>query len=155
MPKFFLTSGFKAIGPKRFDLKKRFSNSSKGCICEVDLEYPEELHELQNYYPLVSHKIKIKREMLPEHQLRIVDSYNISIGNVQNLVPKIFYKEKDVIHYGNLQLYFRLGLKLKKIISVLEFNQSQWLKSHIEFITQKRTQAEKKVMAKMEKRCAN
>ena len=65
-----------------------------------------------------------------------------------------FDKEKYVIPYENLQLYLRLGLKLKKMHRVLEFNQSQWLKLYIEFNMQIRTEAEK-IMAKMEKRCTN
>ena len=40
-----------------------------------------------------------------------------------------------------MQLYSRLGLTLKKIYRVLEFNQSQWLKQYIEFNTQKRKEA--------------
>ena len=48
-----------------------------------------------------------------------------------------------VLHYENLHFYLRLGLKLKKIRRVLEFNQSQWFKPYFEFNTQKRIEAEK------------
>ena len=43
-----------------------------------------------------------------------------------------------MLHYENLQPYLRLGLKLTKIHSILEFNQSQWLKPHVKFTTQER-----------------
>ena len=46
-----------------FDLNKYASNSSKGCILEVDFEYPKELRELHNNYPLTPDKLEIKREM--------------------------------------------------------------------------------------------
>ena len=39
MSRFLQTGGFKWIDPKGFDLNKYTSNSSKGCILEVDLEY--------------------------------------------------------------------------------------------------------------------
>ena len=59
MSKFFPTNGFKWIYPKGFDLKKYSSNSSKGCIFEVDLEYPEKMRELHNDYPVDPDKIEI------------------------------------------------------------------------------------------------
>ena len=43
MSKFLPTSGFKWIDPKEFDLNKYSSNSSKGHVLEVDLEYPKKL----------------------------------------------------------------------------------------------------------------
>ena len=42
-----------------------------------------------------------------------------------------------MLHYENLQHYLRLGLKLKKLHRVLEFNESQWLKPYIEFNAKK------------------
>ena len=54
-----------------------------------------------------------------------------------------FDKEKYLLHYENLQLYLRLGLKLKQMHLILEFNLSQWLKLLVEFNKQKRTEAEK------------
>ena len=124
-------------------MNKYDSNSSKGCVLEVDLEYLKELHKSHNDYPLTPDKIEIKREMLPNYQLKVADFYNIPIGNVKKLASKFFDKEKYLLHYENLQLYLRLQLKLKKIHCVFEFNQSQWLTPYVEFNTQKRIEAEK------------
>ena len=44
MSKFLSTSGFKWIDPENVDLNKYTSNSSKGCVLEVDVEYTKELH---------------------------------------------------------------------------------------------------------------
>ena len=54
-------------------MNKCTSNSLKGCILKVDLEYPKELHELHNDFPLVPDKIEIKREMLSSYQLKFAD----------------------------------------------------------------------------------
>ena len=80
--------------------------------------------------------------MLSEYQLKIADLYNIFIGNITKLAPNFFDKENYMLHYENFQLYLRLGLKLKKY-GILKFNQSQWLKLHVEFNIQKRIEAEK------------
>ena len=131
----WLSNVIKWRDPKESNLNNYTSNSSKGCVLEVDLEYPKELLELHNDYPLAPDKIEIKRDMLSDYQLKIADLYNIPIGNVKKLVPNFFDKEKYVLHFENLQLYLRLGLKLKNIHRVLEFSQSQWLKPYIEFNT--------------------
>ena len=43
MSKFLPTSRFKWKDPKEFNLNKYTSNSSKGCIIKIDLEYLREL----------------------------------------------------------------------------------------------------------------
>ena len=116
MPKFLPTSGFKCTDPKEFHLKKYTSNNSTGCVLEVDLEYPKELRELHNDYPLAPDKIEIEREMFSNHQLKIADLYSIPVSNVKQLVPNFFDEEKFVIRYENLKLYLRITLKLKKCI---------------------------------------
>ena len=116
-------------------------NSKKGLILEVDLEYPKELHDLHNDYPLAAEKVKVNKDMLSSYCQTIADKYNISTGLVRKLIPTLKNKEKYVTHYRNLQLYTDLGLKVTKVHRVLEFNQSPWLKQYIDFNTSKRTNA--------------
>ena len=122
LPNFFPISEFKWTDPKELDMNKYISNISKGYALKVDFKCPKELRELHNDYSLAPDKIEVKREMLSEYQLKIADLYNIPIGNIKKLVPNIFDKEKNVLHYENLKLYLRLTLKLKKIHRLLELN---------------------------------
>ena len=131
MSEFLQTSGFKWIDTEEFDLNKYTRNSWKECAFEVDLEYLKELQELHNDNPLAPNKVEIKREMLSEYELKIADFYNIPIYSNKKLLPNFFDNEIYVIHYKNLQLYLRLGLKLKKIHLISEF-------SHILNLTHKR-----------------
>ena len=48
-------------------MNKYSSNNSKGCVLEVDLEYPKELRELPNDYPLAPDRIEIKRKILSDY----------------------------------------------------------------------------------------
>ena len=144
MSQYLPTGNFKWLSQNQIEktnLGKCTENSKKGLILEVDLEYPQELHDLHNDYPLGPEKVKVAKDMLSDYCKKIADKFNISSGLVHKLIPTLNDKEKYILHYRNLQLYLSLGLKLKKIHRVLEFNQSPWLKQYIDFNTQKRTQA--------------
>ena len=82
-----------------------------GYILEVDIEYPDELHELQNYYPLASEKPTIPYEM-SDYCKKIADKYGIKFGDVKTSILNLGNKTNYVIHYRNLQLYLSLGMKL-------------------------------------------
>ena len=144
MSQYLPTGNFKWLSQKRIkktNLGKYTENSDKGLILEVDLEYPQDLHNLHNDFPLGPEKIKVDKNMLSDYCKQIADKFNISSGLVHKLIPTLNNKEKYVLHYRNLQLYLSLGLKLKKIHRVLQFDQSPWLKQYIDFNTQKRTLA--------------
>ena len=63
-------------------------------------------------------------------------------------------REKYMLHYENLQLYLRLGLKLKKYIVYQNSINRNGQNPYVEFNT-KKEQKEKKAVAKMEKFCAS
>ena len=144
MSQYLPTGNFKWMSDKeikRIDLGNYKADGKKGLILEVDLEYPQELHDLHNDYPLAPEKTKVSSGMLSDYSKKIADKYNISIGLVNKLIPTLRDKEGYVLQYRNLQLYLDLSLKIKKVHRVLKFDQSPWLKQYIDFNTEKRKHA--------------
>ena len=122
-------------------LMKIENNSSTGYVLEVDLEYPQELHDIHNDYPLAPEKINIPKEWLSKYCLKIASVHNITTGTVKKLVPNLMNKNNYVIHYRNLQQCSELGMKLKKIRRILKFKQSDWMRPYIDFNTDKRKES--------------
>ena len=93
---------------------------------------------------LAPHKIEIKRKVLSNCQLNI-----------------FFNKEKYVLHYENLQLYLRLGLKLKNTSSLYYNSISCDSRNHMSNLTHTHTHTQtqrketEKMETKMVKHCTN
>ena len=66
-------------------------DSPIGYVLEVDLSYPEELHDLHSDL-LLAPENKIGNEKLP------------------NLLTTLYTKEKYVVHYTTLKQYLKMGL---------------------------------------------
>ena len=92
------------------------------CILEVDLEYPENLHDLHNDYPFCPERVECK-------------------NRVKKLIPNLRDKTKYIIHYKNLIQCLRAGMKLKKIHRGIKFVESEWMKSYIDKNTNLRAMA--------------
>ena len=107
------TSGFKWMPPYQLRDWERFP-----CILEVDLEYPHELHNLHNDYPLA-----------PEH---------LEIGGVFKLIPNLYNKKNYVVHHETLKLYLKYGLKITKVHRGVTFKESPWMKEYIDMNTELR-----------------
>ena len=106
----------------RFMCKEELKNwESQPCILEVDLEYPEHLHDLHNDYPLAPERVKV--------------------NDVEKLIPNLNDKTKYVIHHETLKLYLSLGLKLTKIHRGITFTECAWLKPYIDLNTDLRAKA--------------
>ena len=118
MSKQLPTSGFEWMTEEELDDWKHLS-----CFLEVHLEYPEDLHNLDNDYPLAPERIKIR--------------------NVEKLIPNLNNKTNYVVHYDNLKLYESLGLKITKIHRGIKFEESAWLEKYVNLNTKLRIEATK------------
>ena len=99
----------------KLDVMSINEKSDIGYILEVDLKYPDELHDLHNDYPLAPEKLAVTNDMLSNYCKSIADKYDIKVGDVKMMIPNLGNKTKYVVRYRNLQLYLSLGMKQKYI----------------------------------------
>ncbi|XP_065665727.1 uncharacterized protein LOC136087148 [Hydra vulgaris] len=91
------------------------------CILEVDLDYPDHLHDEHNDYPLAPERVKVDK--------------------VEKLIPNLNNKKNYVVHNTNLKLYESLELNITKIHRGISFEESAWLSDYIELNTNLTTKA--------------
>ena len=117
------------------------ADGDKGMILEVDLDYPQELHDAHNDFPLAPETIEITEDMLSPYAKELKKKLGLKGGKDKKLVPNLGPKRHYILHFKTLQLYLRLGMKLKMIHRALEFTQSAYMATYINLNTRLRTQA--------------
>ena len=65
----------------KFDIMSISDKSPIGYSLEVDLVYPEELHELHNDFSLAPEKIAVFSDMLSNYSKKIAEEYEIKVGD--------------------------------------------------------------------------
>lgn len=116
-------------------------NSRKGYILECDLVYSRECHEKHRNFPLCPEKMDVTPDMLSDYQNRCHETLGTKPKTSNKLIASFRKREKYVIHYENLKLYRRLGMKLVKVHRILSFSQDPFLKKFIDFCTKMRQNA--------------
>ncbi|XP_033729514.1 uncharacterized protein LOC117318662 [Pecten maximus] len=116
-------------------------DADTGYIVQCDLDYPEALHDEHNAYPMAPETLTVTEDMLSEHTKDLKKSLGLKGRPGSKLIPNLRPKHQYVTHNRNLKYYLSHALKLSKIHRVLRFTQSRWLKSYIDFNTDKRKSA--------------
>ncbi|KAK3729471.1 hypothetical protein QZH41_009380, partial [Actinostola sp. cb2023] len=124
-----------------FDVMEVADASEDGFILEVNLEYPQELHDQHSDYPLAPETMKVTSDMLSPYCQQLNEELDLVGAPVTKLVPNLCNKTHYILHYRNLKLYMEMGMKLTKVHLILGFAQSTWLKSYVDFNTEKRKHA--------------
>ena len=102
-------------------IKNYDKNSDKRYILEVDVEYPNNLHDLHSGLPFLLERMKIDK--------------------CKKLVCNLYNKNNYIVHIRSLKQALNHGLILKKVHRVIQVNQEAWLKTYIDMNTELRKQA--------------
>jgi len=124
------------------DWQAQIDDQDTGYTVECDLDYPPELHDAHNDYPLAPEKIQINYSCLSQTQVEISRSYRINRSSTcVKLMPNLMDKRFYVCDYLNLKFYMDHGLKLIRVHRVIAFRQTRWLKPYMELNSQLRKNA--------------
>ena len=115
------TGGFHWVDVHPDEINESAARSDQGCLLDVDVAYPRELHDYHNDLPFMCGRMEI--------------------NGVKKLVPNLYYKKRYVIHIRELAQALDDGLVLERIHRAIEFNQSAWMHKYINFNTKLRTEA--------------
>ena len=107
------------------------NDSSVGYILEMDINYPDVLHNLHKDFPLASTKEKSESSSLSNYQLSLLQKFDQKRIVTQKLVQTLAPKQNYTVHYITLKLYVNLGLKVTKVHRFSRFRQSKWMEPYI------------------------
>ena len=117
---------------KNIDWIKQTEDQDFGYFVECDLEYPQQIHDQHNDYPMAPERFPIEFTLLSESQVALRRNYAMpKSSGVVKLVPNLLPKQKYTVHYLNLKFYLEHGMKLGKVHRVIGFRQSRWLAPYI------------------------
>ncbi|KAL4132169.1 hypothetical protein QTP88_009376 [Uroleucon formosanum] len=114
---------FKWVEPTLNGLECLDETSEIGRMYEVDIEYPQHLHDDHNDLPFLPNKSIPRGSKIPK------------------LMATLESKEHYIVHYRNLKQAMANGLKVKKVHRMLQFRQSPWLAKYINLNTEMRKKA--------------
>ena len=118
-------------------------------MLEVDLEYPQAIHDATRWFPLAAENMDITHCMLtPEMKLQYAH-LNALRGKDQaremptchKLVGTCLDKKEYVVHFKMLKFYLQKGLRITKIHQCIKFKQEAIYKEYIDLQTARRADA--------------
>jgi len=125
--------------------------SERGMTLEVDLHYPDELHDLHNDLPLCPENIVPKQEWLSPDQIKMQEMYNLPPPKDKKLIAHFFPREKIVLHWYVLKLYMELGMQVTKVHRVITYKHSTWLREWVMENAKKRANTLSEILRKLYK----
>ena len=142
---------------EKIDWKKQVLDQPHGYMVCCTLEVPEHLHEALESFPPAPEKMDIAYKDLSPYAKEALKTFSKypEEYKAQKLVGTLGVKEEYFCHYMNLKLYLELGLTIKKVHSVTQFNQERIFQPYINKTMELRREAKSKFKSNIWKKMNN
>ena len=87
-----------------------------GFLVEVDLEYPDKLHDKHADYSLVPDREPIDPLELSVFQTSLKNNLKFTATKTDKMRQTFHLKKNYVVHYRNLNFFFKSGIKITKVL---------------------------------------
>jgi hypothetical protein len=122
------------------DYNCKSTESQYGYTFEVDLEYPEAIHDKTNQNPLAPVHKNIQETELSPYAKDILNKTNTKFAkDNKKLCGTVENRTRYVVHIGALKFYLEQGMKLTAVHRCVKYTEKQWLKPYIDYNTEKRS----------------
>jgi len=120
-----------------------------GYLLDVDLIYPEAIHDETQHFPLAPEDFEISDNLLSREMRMQLEMLNRSRGREPNtpmktcrkLVANCCNKTHYVVHFKALQFYLQMGMRIAVIHQIVQFKQEAIYRDYIDFNTSERAKA--------------
>lgn len=116
-------------------------DESVGLTLEVDLKYPEHLHDRHSDYPLAPESLTVSDEELLKSEWSKARLNGNKRVSCKKLCATLNDKQEYVVHWKTLKLYLDLGMEVTKVHRVVSYIEKPWMKEYIELNESNRKKA--------------
>ena len=113
-------------------------NYRHGFLTDFDLEYPSSIHEKTKYCPFLPEK---KNKKLEDFSPYMMNNKPEKYKPTEKLVMDQTIKHRYLLVYRDVKKYIRHEIRIVKVHTVCQFEQSPWLAKHIKYNTEQRKKA--------------
>ena len=128
---------FREIKVPRSSLKtilRTPDNDEHGFLKEFDLGNPSSIHEKTKHFPFLPEKRTIEVEDFSPYMT--IDKPK-KYKPTEKLIMDQTNKQRDFLHYRDLNLYITHGIKILNVHTVYKFKQPPWLANYIKYNTER------------------
>lgn len=136
---------FSWMDESQLDLQSILSikqDSDYGCIVQVDLQYPSELHDMHRDLPLAPERMIVPNECLSPYAVHLKEKLEQKGSDTSSKLFTTLHDKQDyILHYRLLQFYVKLGLRVVNVKRGILFRQAPVVRAYIDFNSKKRSEA--------------